>query len=152
MPRGGARPNSGPKKGSKYRKRGKPRAEKPMSSAAPPSAEAEREQTARIVALCVHDGMSEADTAAAIGMAVEAMREAFAVELAHGKALIRADVLRRLDEQASDGKVAATRALLDARAKDAPEAPAAPGSSTPASELDDKLVRGALKILSGGKK
>ncbi len=109
MPRGGARPGSGPKKGTKYRKRLRLTAQ---------AVDAPRKQTQaqrmaelrRQVALWTAGDMKPGEIAAVLGLDLEKLKTLFARELAHGRALTRASLLARLD---GAGNVSADKRLLD---------------------------------------
>lgn len=116
MPRGGARPGSGPKKGTKYRRRFTLTAQ---------SGAAESKQTAaqrmaalrRQVALWTAGDMTPEEIAAVLGYDVDKLKAIFPRELAHGHAITKASLLARLDDA---GNVAADKRLLDEIAPNAP--------------------------------
>jgi hypothetical protein len=102
----------------------------------------------RHVVLCIADGMEPDKIAALLGMPIDKLRAVFAHELEHGREIVRAEELRRLDEQSGAGKTAATKTLLDnAGAKGAPPKPQSEEESRA-----DKIMQGALRLLQGGKK
>jgi hypothetical protein len=110
MPRGGARPGSGPKKGTRYRKRlqltGQP---VERAGGTPPHLRMRAQR--RRVALLVYDGMTPEKIAAVMGTSLEKLQVIFARELEHGAALIRAELLENLKAAGDDGNVSANRAL-----------------------------------------
>ena len=77
-----------------------------------PTAAQRHQAMKRQVALCVHDGMDEASIAAVLDLTVEKLRALFARELRHGRDLVRAEELMRLDAASADGNVAASKAIL----------------------------------------
>src|SRR4051812_43445458 len=119
MPRGGARPGSGPKKGTKYRRRFALTAQ---------SGAIESKQTAaqrmaalrRQVALWTAGDMTPEEIAAVLGYDVDKLKAVFPRELAHGHAITKASLLARLDDA---GNVAADKRLLDEIAPNAPLPP-----------------------------
>lgn len=109
MPSGGARPNSGPKKGTKYRRRYKLTAEEKESGVKLTSAEREA-AIRRKVCLWRAAGLTVDDIAIKLGMDVEEVGQVFSREVQHGPALARAELLSRLDDA---NNVAADKRLLD---------------------------------------
>ena len=101
----------------------------------------------RQVALCVADGMSEDSIAAVMEMAVDKLKAVFGHELAHGREIVRADELRRLDAASAAGSVPASKALL-AAANGSPETEDIPTASK---NTNDKVTRLALRVMNGGK-
>lgn len=147
MPRGGARPNSGPKKGAKYRPRLKLTPTAPVDGYKLTSAQ-RMKLLRRQVVLAVSDGWSTERIAAVIGVSAEKLQQLFGRELAHGRDLARMEELLRLDSQSGAGKTQATKTLFENAGSPAPQ----PGSSeTPATANRDKILKGALRVLDGGK-
>jgi hypothetical protein len=116
MPRGGARPGSGPKKGTKYRKR--------FALTAPaveggnkPTASQRMATLRHQVALWTSCDMTPDDIAAVLGYDVTKLKTVFARELAFGHSIIKANLLARLDDA---GNVAADKRLLDEIGPNAP--------------------------------
>lgn len=100
----------------------------------------------RLVALCVADDMPRETIAAVVGIDLAKLEVCFGHELAHGKAIIRAEELMRLDAQSGDGKTAATKALLE----NADTSPSAGGQKNGGTQRE-KIAQGALRILNGGR-
>ncbi len=102
----------------------------------------------RQVALCVADGMTAETIAAVMKLPIEKLRAVFAHELEHGREIVRADELLRLDAASQGGKVAASKAILANAGK-----ATAPGKTPKPNETDgEKVTRLALRVLNGGLK
>jgi hypothetical protein len=97
----------------------------------------------RQVALMRADSMSDDAIAAVIAIPVDQLRAVFGRELAHGREIIRSEVLARLDQQSESGNVSAGKALLAA----------ADGEPTTAhgEHAPDSVAARALRIIDGGK-
>ncbi len=148
MPRGGKRENAGRKPGSRTRPKFALTAAAPADTAAAKPTPAQKMAIMRRqVALCIADGMNADKIAAIMGLPLAKLRAVFAHELEHGREIIRAEELLRLDSASADGKVSASRIILETAGGDRP-------SGTKADEDNSenaKITRMALKVLNGGK-
>lgn len=102
-------------------------------------------QQKRQVALMTHDGMSPEKIAAVMDIDLDKLKETYGRELQHGREIIRAAELMRLETASAEGKVAASKLLL---------APPGAGDAASSSEADtghDDLVKRALTLVCGGK-
>jgi hypothetical protein len=147
MPRGGARPGSGPKKGSKYRRRLRLEAESAASGKKSTAAQRMAELRRR-VALGVADGLEPKAIAAVLGYSVEKLRAVFPHELEHGRAIVRLEELTRLDAASSDGKVSASRIIFE----NAGGSSAGKKTGKPVETESEKVTRFAHKIIKGDRK
>lgn len=144
MSRGGARPGAGRKSGGTNR--AKLQLEVAAEAGGKKPTPAQRHKALRRqVALCVADDMDESAIAVVMMLPVERLRQLFARELQHGREIVRAVMLARLDALSEGGNVAASKAVLAAAEGDAePKRDGhghAPGS----------LAARALTIINGGK-
>jgi hypothetical protein len=102
----------------------------------------------RQVVLMVADQMSPETIAAVMEMALDKLTALFGHELKHGRAIVRAEELMRLDSASAEGKVSASKIILQTAAADRPAAP-----NTAIDKNDNaKITRMALSVLNGGKK
>lgn len=111
MSRGGARLGAGRKKGKPNRL--KLQLEIAAESVGQKLTPAQRHAALkRQVAICVSDGMPPEKIAVIMGMTIDQLRGAFSRELEHGRELTRAAELFRLDAASAEGKVAASKIIL----------------------------------------
>lgn len=145
--RGGKREGAGRKRGSPNRY--KLQLEVAAKTAGGKLSAADRMRVLkRQVALCVADGMPAEKIAAVMGLPIEKLRAVFAHELEHGREIVRADELLRLDAASEGGKVAASKIILANAGK-----ATAPGETPKPNETDGgKVTRLALRVLNGGLK
>ncbi len=99
----------------------------------------------RRVVLLIADGMSAEKIAAVMGIPVDRLKQVFAHQLEHGKAILRSEELERLDRQSAEGKTAATKFMLINAS--GPERP----TTKPDANDHDNVTRLALRIIAGGK-
>lgn len=147
MPRGGARPGSGPKPGTKYRKR----ARLPVATeeGAPKMTQAQRHSALkRHIALCKSAGMNDEAIAEVIQIPLEQLRAAFPRELKFGRDIVLAEELARLDAASASGSVTASKAILAAANGENPEIEK--GGKRPSGH-QATVHRLALQSLQGGK-
>src|SRR6266446_6547989 len=97
MPRGGARPGSGPKKGAQYNRRWRLEVESAGPGQKPTAAQRTR-ALRRQICLCAADGMSVETIAAVLGFSVDKLKALFRRELQFGREIIRAEELARMGE------------------------------------------------------
>lgn len=148
MPRGGARPGCGRKRGGRndpsFELIGEENAERARKMT-----RADRHQLLkRKVALCVADGMLPAKIAAVMCIKLERLEALYAHELEHGREIIRAEQLLCADLQSAAGKTAGTKLLLESSNR----AGGTPSPKDHAKAEQESIVAGALKLISGGKK
>lgn len=108
--RGGKRTGAGRKTGSKNRPRFQLAIADEVAPKKPTPAARMIEQR-RQVALLVADDMDEAVIAAVMVLTVDRLKAIFGHELRHGHAIVRAEVLARLNAAGAGGSVSADRAL-----------------------------------------
>lgn len=147
MARGGARSGSGPKKGTKYRKRFQLTAAADASAAKPTQSQRDALIRRQII-LCVADGMTPEKIAAVLGYQIEKLQAVYAHELEHGRAIVRAEELMRLDAASAEGKVAASKILMQTSSTEPPP----PGRKPKDGPITDDIAGRALRLLQGGKK
>ena len=147
MPRGGARPGSGPKKGAQYNRRWRLEVESAGPGQKPTAAQRTR-ALRRQICLCAADGMSVETIAAVLGFSVDKLKALFRRELQFGREIIRAEELARMGEQSAEGKLAATKSLLE---KLTPASAASGNKRAPAEMENDRVTQAALKLIKGGR-
>ncbi len=145
MAHGGKRKGAGRPKGSKNKPRLQLQVEGGSATSGKSPAQRMREIRQR-VALLVSDGMPVAKISAVMGYPEQKLRALFDHELAHGKEIVRAQMLASLAEAGESGNVAAAKALL---ANADPEGTQNPDG--PEKTAREGLHQAALKILEGGK-
>ena len=147
MPRGGKRPGSGPKKGTKYRRRFQLEVEGAKPETKPTAAERSR-QMKRRVALAVHEGFAPEKIASLLGLDLEKLKALFGYELEHGHELIRLTELETLAQASETGNVAASKAILSRQQHNGEKQSAdQKRAKTQNSRVNDM----ALVLLKGGK-
>ncbi len=145
--RGGKRQGAGRKRGSTNRRKLQLEVESNTASGKLTAADRMRVMR-RQIALCVADGMTAEKIAAVMGLPNEKLRAVFAHELEHGREIVRADELLRLDAASEGGKVAASKIILANAGK-----ATAPGETPKPNETDgEKVTRLAFRVLNGGLK
>ncbi len=142
---GGRRDGAGRKRGSLNKPKLQLASGADATQKAPTAAQRTR-ALKRQVALCVADGMDEISIGAVLGLDVAKLRVLFAHELAHGSAIVRAEMLARLAEAGDAGNVAAQKALLAVV-----EPVDGAGGDVKPSNAPDRVVESALRLLQGGK-
>jgi hypothetical protein len=97
------------------------------------------------VALLTASGMTVAQVAVVVELPVDDLRQRFPRELSHGREIVTAEEMMRLDAASAKGKVAASKLILERiHGTGQPELPAK-------DDAGDKLTKSALRILNGGK-
>ena len=147
MPKGGARPGSGPKPGKKYRKRFRLLVA-PGETAQKLTPAQRHEALKRQVSLCVAAKMSEEAIAEICQVSVSDLQTAFPRELKFGSEIVRAGELARLDVASAGGSVPAAKALLATANGELPDIEK--GGKKPSGH-QATVHRLALQTLQGGK-
>ncbi len=144
MPRGGARPGAGRKAGRKNRRKLQLEVEAKNEGRTLTPAQ-KHAALKRQVALCVADNMEADEIAAVLEIPADRLRALFSRELRHGRAIIRAEMLARLEAQSAEGNVAAGKAVLAA----------ADGEGAPGKTVDGhapgSVAERALRLIEGGR-
>jgi hypothetical protein len=147
MTHGGRRSGAGRKSGSRNRPQFQLEAADDSPEAKPTPAQRHK-LLARQVCLCVADNMPVDKIAVVMGMPVDRLQALFPRELAHGREICRAEELMRLDQQAADGKVAASKIIMDVATESASGGGGSQaGRGAAKQSANDRM----LKLLEGGK-
>jgi len=142
MGHGGKRPGAGRPKGSKEFRL---EIETPDGAKKPSAAERHR-LLQRQVVLCVAKGMPTEKISAVLGIDLERLKQVFAHQLEHGPEIAMAEALLRLDAASAEGKVAASKQLLQEIS------PCEGRDEAPETSRRDQVTNMALQLLQGGKK